>query len=93
MPTMMMCYCPISLWVCFSPLRVYVQHERCFCILALKKRHKGFGKGQVAEVIGRVFNLHLLKVHAFRFREVKPALDARVDEYAIQIFMALCNTA
>lgn len=60
-------------------------------LLALKKWKESFGKSEVAQVVGLELSLDDRHIDRVRLREVKAALDARVQQDAIEISVCFGN--
>ena len=86
---MVLCSCQPSLFP--DPRPPNVLHERRLSALALKEGKEAFGKGEVAEIVGREFILNHVEIHRLGLREIESALDAGVDQDAIKIFVRLRN--
>ena len=84
--------CPCQSFLFLGPRPRNILHKRRLGRLALKEGKEGFGKGQVAEIVGREFSLDHVEIHRLRLRKVESALNAGVDQDAVKVFVRLRDT-
>ena len=86
----MLCSCQSFLF--FHPRSRNILHKRRLGRLALEEGKEAFGKSQVAEIVGREFGLDHVEIHRLRLRKVESALNAGVDQDAVEVFVRLRDT-
>lgn len=57
----------------------------------MQERQESIGEGEIAEVVGVEFHLGDAEIHGLGFGEVEAALDAGVQEHAVEIGVRLGN--
>ena len=68
-------------------------HNCRFLLFPLqKKRQKSIRQRQITQIVRREFFLHDGQIDAFRLGKIKGALDAGIQEDAIEVRVGFCDT-